>query len=870
MSARDSDSSHQRRIERLRQQAEAQPGHVVRWLGALAALFILSLAGASIWMDVKARQVIEEQELQRVRARAETLAGLVDRELEHAQTVLRSVEMRPLLREAWKRRDVDALRRHLRDILMLDQSLLFASLYELDGTLRAIEPPDRIVGWNFAYRDWYRGVTSRKQAYVSEAYQTAVGTHPWVVAVALPVWGPGDEPAGLLMAAYTLETLSENLRSLHLGDGAYVVDQRGVVAGATDKESLGKPLPESLRGSLQTAAQGEADGVSVRGPTDHWLVGYAPVRDLGWAIVYPRLTVESMRPAILLRRFGALAAGFLLLIYLVTTGMALGLVRKQGALLVVNQSLNKSLQEFQGKLESLVRERTAELTKVNQELHNAEERFRAFMDHIPAVAFIKDELGRMVYVNAGFEKVFQAPREHWLGKTDVELWPPEVAAQLREDDRKVIASGQPTELWEHVPLPTGEKREWFVMKFPLSDASGRSLLGGIGVDMTDRRSLEKQLQQAQKMEAVGHLAGGVAHDFNNLLGVILGYSELLLDNTAAQGPAQHQLREIKKAGERAANLTRQLLAFSRKQIVEPVVLDLNALVADMGKLLQRLIGEDIELITALAPNLGRVKADPGQLEQVVMNLAVNARDAMPRGGKLSIETANVELDEEYARKHVTVQPGAYVLLAVSDTGVGMDEATQARIFEPFFTTKESGKGTGLGLATVYGIVKQSGGNIWVYSEVGRGTSFKIYLPRVSMPISAPRSSEGVSVPGGNETLLVVEDAEPMRKMTCEFLASQGYTVLGAKDGQEALALAEKHSGQIHMLITDLVMPGMNGRELAEGLHHNDGNLKVLYVSGYTGDAVVRLGILEGAAAFLQKPFTLHGLACKVREILDGH
>ena len=380
--------------------------------------------------------------------------------------------------------------------------------------------------------------------------------------------------------------------------------------------------------------------------------------------------------------------------------------------------------------------------------------------------------------------------------------------------------------------------------------------------------LEKQLQQAQKMEAVGHLAGGVAHDFNNLLGVILGYSELLLANPAIQGAPHNQLLEIKKAGERAANLTRQLLAFSRKQIIEPVVLDLNSLIADMSKLLRRLIGEDIELVTALAPNLGRVKADHGQVEQVIMNLAVNARDAMPHGGRLTIETANVDLDAEYARKHVTVQPGPYVLLAVSDTGVGMDEATLARIFEPFFTTKEAGKGTGLGLSTVYGIVKQSGGNIWVYSEPGRGTTFKIYLPRVTMPVTAQRAVEKAATPGGNETLLVVEDAEAMRKMSCEFLASRGYTVLEANNGADALALAEKHP-HIHMLIADLVMPGMNGRELAQQLCARNPRLRVLYVSGYTGDAVVRMGILEGAAAFLQKPFTLHGLACKVREILDA-
>lgn len=868
MPAEQSDSSHQRRIERLRQQAQAQPRNILRWLGALAALFILSLAGASIWMDVKARQVIEEQELERVRARAETLARLVERELQHAQTVLTSIEERTLFREAWVRRDMNAIARHLRDILALDQSLLFSSVYELDGTLRAIAPPDRIVGWNFAYRDWYRGVTSRKRPYISEVYATAVGSRPLVVAIAMPIQGKEqEEPMGLLMAAYTLENLTEKLRSLYLGDGLYIVDQRGVVAASTNVGSLGKPLPDSLQAPLQAALRGEEGSMRVCGPEEDWLAGYAPVSGLGWAIVYPRLTAESIAPALLLRRFGVAAAGFLALIYLVTTGIALGLVRKQSALLAVNQSLNQSLQEFQAKLESLVLERTEELEHANGALRESEQHYRLLFEGNPHPMWVYDrETLGFLAVNEAAVNHYGYSREEFRNLTIKDIRPQEEVAALEAHLHAPAAAPGVTTEWKH------KKKDGTVIHVEITSRAvtwrGRAAKLVLAVDVTERRMLEKQLQQAQKMEAVGHLAGGVAHDFNNLLGVILGYSELLLGNQAVQGAAQNQLLEIKKAGERAANLTRQLLAFSRKQITEPVVLDLNSLIADMSKLLRRLIGEDIELVTALAPNLGRVKADHGQIEQVVMNLAVNARDAMPRGGRLTIETANVDLDAEYARKHVTVQPGPYVLLAVSDTGVGMDEATLARIFEPFFTTKEAGKGTGLGLATVYGIVKQSGGNIWVYSEPGRGTTFKIYLPRVNLPVASPRALENSAAPGGHETLLVVEDAEAMRKMSCEFLASRGYTVLEAKNGADALALAEKHP-HIHMLIADLVMPGMNGRELAQQLCVRNPQVRVLYVSGYTGDAVVRMGILEGAAAFLQKPFTLHALACKVREILDS-
>jgi len=868
MPGRDNDSSHKRRIERLRREAQGEPRNVLRWLGALAALFILSLAGTSVWLDIKGRQVIEEQEMDRVRARAETLASLIERELGHALTVLLSVEERNLFREAWVRRDMGAMKRHLDDILALDPALLFSSVYELDGTLRAISPPDRIVGWNFAYRDWYRGVTGGKRPYISEVYKTAVGTNPLVVAVAMPIAGPEGEPIGLLMAAYTLQTLTRKIESLRLGDRTYVVDQRGVVAAATDHESLGRPLPENLHAPLQVALEGKEGAVLVNGTGDNFLVGYAPVRELGWAIVYPRNAAESLRPAFLLRQFGVVAAGFLALIYLVTTGMALNLVRKQGALLAVNQSLNKSLQDFQGKLESLVHERTAELEQVNRVLRDSEQQYRLLFEGNPHPMWVfdRESLGFLA-VNEAAVKHYGFSREEFRNLTIKDIRPQEEVAALEAHLETPPAASRGTTGWKH------RKKDGAIIHVEVTSREvlwqDREAKLVLAVDVTERRLLEKQFQQSQKMEAVGHLAGGVAHDFNNLLGVILGYSELLLGNSAVQGTTQHQLLEIKKAGERAANLTRQLLAFSRKQIVEPVVLDLNALVTDMGKLLRRLIGEDIELDTVLVPQLGHVKADPGQMEQVMMNLAVNARDAMPRGGKLTIETANVELDAEYARKHVTVQPGSYVLLAVSDTGVGMDEATLARIFEPFFTTKEAGKGTGLGLATVYGIVKQSGGNIWVYSELGRGTTLKIYLPRVTLPVTAQRAVEGAPVPGGNETLLVVEDAEAMRRMTCEFLASRGYTVLEAKDGAEALALAEKHPGPIHMLITDLVMPGMNGRELAQQLCARDPQLRVLYISGYTGDAVVRMGILEGAAAFLQKPFTLHGLASKVREILDG-
>jgi CheY-like chemotaxis protein len=370
------------------------------------------------------------------------------------------------------------------------------------------------------------------------------------------------------------------------------------------------------------------------------------------------------------------------------------------------------------------------------------------------------------------------------------------------------------------------------------------------------------------MEAVGRLAGGVAHDFNNLLTAILGYSELLLLDLSEKDPRRHYVADIIHTADRASSLTRQLLAFGRKQILQPRILNLNEVITDMEKMLRRLLGEDLDLIPLLDPHLGAVKADPGQMEQVIMNLAVNARDAMARGGLLTIETENVSLDEAYVQDHVEVIPGPYVMLAVSDTGAGMDAATQAQIFEPFFTTKEPGKGTGLGLATVYGIIKQSGGHIWVYSEPGQGTSFKIYLPRVAeaalplMAAAAPAASLQ-----GRETILVVEDEKELREVICQALRTYGYTVLEARHGSEALLICARHQGQIHLVLTDVVMPKMNGGQLVERLAPLR-KMKVLFMSGYTEDTASLQGLLAAGVPFLEKPFKIITLVQKVREVLD--
>jgi hypothetical protein len=387
-------------------------------------------------------------------------------------------------------------------------------------------------------------------------------------------------------------------------------------------------------------------------------------------------------------------------------------------------------------------------------------------------------------------------------------------------------------------------------------------------DISQRKRLEEQLLHAQKMEAVGRLAGGVAHDFNNMLTVISGYNRMILDELSTMDPLRGYAEEILKAADRAGALTNQLLAFSRRQIMQPRVINVNAVLIQTQKMLQRLIGEDIELVLDLGVNVGNIKADPGHVEQAIVNLAVNARDAMPMGGHLRIETSDVVLDENYARTHMGVKPGDFTMIAVSDDGHGMDAETRRHIFEPFFTTKEKGKGTGLGLATVYGIVKQTGGDIWVYSEPGQGTTFKLYFPRVSEPLSESSGGDpSATRRSGGETILVVEDEQAVRELTVRILRQLGYTILTASSGAEALEISEAHTGHIDLLLTDVVMPNMSGRQLADHILESRPKTRVLFLSGYTENTVVHHGVLDAGVDFLPKPFSRENLSKKLREVL---
>ncbi len=548
--------------------------------------------------------------------------------------------------------------------------------------------------------------------------------------------------------------------------------------------------------------------------------------------------------------------------------------------------LAKEVRQYKGQVRSLTDiQRTLELKigKSSEDLAQSEDlriaaqelahRFRNLVEDLNAGIWEMEVPSlKITFVSHEMEAILGFPMERWLQEADfwVRHVHPEDREHVSERCRKAIAERRDYS-FRYRAIAASGKTIWIqdIVRV-VRDETGRiRQLRGVMVDVTEHQQLEEEFRQSQKMEAVGRLAGGVAHDFNNLLTIISGYAQLAQDFLAPDHLLRPYIDEILKAGDRASALVRRLLAFTRRQSMEPQILDLNSVIKGTEKMLRRLIGEDIEVETVLPADLGTVRSDPAQLEQVLINLSVNARDAMPNGGKLLIETGNVELDESYAQIHAAVTPGLYVMLAVSDTGLGMDAHTRAHMFEPFFTTKEKGKGTGLGLATVYGIIKQSGGNIWVYSEPGMGTTFKIYLPRVVAAVEAPppmliRTSQ----PHGSETILLVEDEDGIRSLVLGILRGRGYTVLEAGRPMEALEISKKFEGHIHLLFTDVVMPQMSGREVAAKISAARPHTKVLYMSGYTDHAIAHHGVLNPGVPFLQKPFTPDALTQKVREVLD--
>jgi PAS domain S-box-containing protein len=506
-----------------------------------------------------------------------------------------------------------------------------------------------------------------------------------------------------------------------------------------------------------------------------------------------------------------------------------------------------------------------------EQMRQSQQKLRIHFEHTPLAVVEWDLQFRVADWNPSAERIFGYSRQEAIGQHGSFLVPAPFHQHVDKTWIELLRQSGGTRSTNDNVTKDGRtiSCEWY--NTPLVDEAGRVLgVASLVQDVTERVALEERLRQSQKMEAVGRLAGGVAHDFNNLLTVILGYSQILAEGVPAGSRLAESTAQIKSAAHKASGITSQLLAFSRKQVLSPRVVNLNDIMMNLDSLLRRLIGEDIEVLTVPASNLGSVKADPGQIEQVMMNLALNARDAMPHGGKLTLETSNAQLDANYARNHRPVEPGPYVMLAVSDTGHGMTPETQARIFEPFYTTKEVGKGTGLGLSMVYGIVKQSGGHIWVYSEPDRGTTLKIYLPRVDQPSETTGAEHRPgSIKRGTETILLVEDDAQLRQLSSSVLAHCGYKMLVAATPEEGLEIFKAHHRDIRLLITDVVMPRMNGRQLAEQIMQISSDVRVLYISGYTNNAIVHYGVLDAGLWFLPKPFTLSALMAKVREVLDS-
>jgi PAS domain S-box-containing protein len=512
------------------------------------------------------------------------------------------------------------------------------------------------------------------------------------------------------------------------------------------------------------------------------------------------------------------------------------------------------------------------LTDIPGVFHKTEKLLVALLESASQAILSIDRRGRIVLANPRAGEMFGYAVPELIGARIEVLLP---------ESKRAVHSRQRDDYFQRPrarPMGTGlvlagrrKSGAEFPVEVSLSSVETEEGIFGIAFvsDISVRKALEEQLMHAQKMEAVGRLAGGVAHDFNNMLTVIAGYNRMILDELSTLDPLRGYAEEILKAADRAAALTNQLLAFSRRQIMQPRVIEINAVVGQTESMLRRLIGEDIQLVMSLGADTGNIKADPNHIEHAIVNLAVNARDAMPLGGRITIETSNAEIDETYAKTHMGVTPGEFVMIAVSDTGHGMDSATRQNIFEPFFTTKQHGKGTGLGLATVYGTVKQSGGDIWVYSEPGQGTTFKLYFPRVAEPVSAGLVEDPVQTyHGSSETVMLVEDETQVRDLEARVLRQLGYTVLAAANGDQAIDASRAHPGRISLLVTDVVMPNMSGKQVADALVSSRPGLRVLYLSGYTENTVVNHGVLDSNVDFLSKPFTTEALARKIREILS--
>ena len=771
-------------------------------------------------------------------------AVLIEEHFSQYVTLLNSYAIDSELKRQWQARNMRAVQEHMERALSLQQDATIVSIYEVDGIMRGIAPYDqKLIGQSFAHRDWYKGVANRWQPYVSEVYRPLAAPQSLSVAVAVPIKDDNGKPIGIIAAAYSLQRVSRWLPTSS-NRNIRVVDQKGQLLATPGINVFASP--EDLSGHevvKKVLAGQEGSGLFTHaGPGEQhagegqFFVTYKPMPSLGWGVLtfvpYKAITDRAAQ----IRRQNLLFA-------IVVVGLAI-----IGGLFIM-----------------LLSRRQQALVSEVHALSRSEERYRSLVENAVYGILRGDEKG-LLSVNPAFAKMLGYNRaEEVLRLQIADIW---FDPQQRKRIYEKYASGLPF-VSEEVLLrrKDGTPLTVNVSGRAWRDPRGRLILETIVEDVSERRALETQLRQAQKMDAIGRLAGGVAHDFNNLLTVIAGYTDLTAEALGEQHPLRRELEEVKKATARATSLTRQLLAFSRQQVLEPRLIDVNASIRSLETMLQRALGERIELHLKLGQNAA-VKADPGQLDQVILNLVLNSRDALgEKAGRIGIETALADLDETYAREHLGVNPGHYVMIAVSDNGQGMDPETQAHVFEPFFTTKSTDRGTGLGLSTVYGIVNQSGGHIWLYSEKGVGSTFKVYLPVASGDVQPPVAAPPLPKVKGRGTVLIVEDEDGVRELTRQILSRAGYKVLIASNPGDALALFKKHGDEVQLLLTDIVLQSMSGRELAQQIEQLSAKIRVLYMSGYTDDAALNNGILAAGAQFLQKPFTTDALLRKVQEVL---
>ena len=797
--------------------------------------------------DVILEKRIEDQSLTESKQLANLSALLVEEHFRQNANLLQSMADEPDFREAWmhrnenKYRDMIYLHMQLSHAIQPDSALV--SAYETDGTMRSIAPVDpAVMNSNFAYRDWYKGVVEHWRPYISEVYRTKAAPQQLAIAVAVPIKDKNGVPIGIIAAAYSLERVTGWLREVNeYGTrNITVVDQKGHQLAGPGINVYSDPVDMNDFEPVRLAIKGNAGQGKFDHKGENTYAAYSSIHSLGWGVVVDQSEDHVLQRMNDVRRQTYTVAFIFAAMALACGGIIASLYRgqkklnEQVAALTGSEARYRSL--IQGATYGIYRANEKGFTSVNPAMV-------AMLGYDSEEEVLALNLERDLYVDADSRKMLIEKYKNLSVLESEEV-------RWKRKDGKIITvqvSGR-----------------------TLHDESGKlAYFEMIAEDVTRKRELEDQLRQSQKIEAVGRLAGGVAHDFNNLLTVISGYNEMVLENLGAGHPMRAELQEVRKATERATALTSQLLAFSRQQVLETKVVDLNTVLISMENLLSRLLGENIEVSILTGHSLGSVRADPGQLGQVIMNLAINARDAMPKGGKLTLETANMYLDRNYIKDHPGCDAGAYVMLAVSDTGIGMDADTRAHIFDPFFTTKPQGSGTGLGLATVYGIVKQSGGNIWVYSELGLGTTFKLYFPRVDAPpekTEQQRKAEKHAL--GSETVLLVEDEEGVRALTSAVLRKAGYKVLEAVNPETALKFCHEHTGLIDLLLTDVVLQQSSGRELSLQVKALRPNIKILFMSGYTDDVVLHRGVVSAESDFLQKPFTTSDLAKKVRDIID--